>query len=69
MMPAKKIFYSFLMAFSILSLVACSSASPDVTKNEVAKEDVAKEERKSQMKYIQPTGLMKGKQDQNIGVT
>ena len=69
MMPAKKTFYSFLMSFSILSLAACSSASPDVTKNEAAKEDIAKEERKSQMKYIQPIGLMKGKQDQNIGVT
>ena len=46
MMPAKKTFYSFLVSFSILSLAACSSASPDVTKNEVAKEDIAKEERK-----------------------
>ena len=46
MMPAKKIFYSFLMSFSILSLAACSSASPDVTKNEAAKEDIAKEEEK-----------------------
>jgi carbonic anhydrase len=34
------------MAFSILSLAACTSASPDETKNEVAKEDAAKEEEK-----------------------
>ena len=46
MMPAKKIFYSFLMSFSILSLAACSSASPDVAKNEAAKEVIAKEEEK-----------------------
>ena len=35
------------MSFSILSLAACSSTSPDVAKNDVAKEDIAKEERKS----------------------
>jgi len=46
MMPAKKRFYSFLMSFSILSLAACSSATPNVTKNEAAKEDIAKEEQK-----------------------
>lgn len=46
-MPAKKIFYSFLMYFTILFLAACSSASPDVAKNDAAKEDVAKEEKKS----------------------
>ena len=46
MMPAKKRLYSFFMAFSILSLAACTSGSPDETKNEVAKEDIAKEEEK-----------------------
>ncbi len=46
MMPAKKTFYSFLVSFSILSLAACSSATPNVTKNEAAKEDIAKEEQK-----------------------
>jgi carbonic anhydrase len=45
-MPAKKIFYSFLMSFSILSLAACSSASPDVAKNDAEKEDTTKEEKK-----------------------
>ena len=45
-MPAKKIFYSFLMSFSILSLAACSSASPDVAKNDAEKEDITKEEKK-----------------------
>jgi len=46
MMPAKKTFYSFLVSFSILSLTACSSATPNVTKNDAAKEDIAKEEQK-----------------------
>ena len=46
MMSAKKRFYSFLMSLSVLSLAACSSASPDVTQNEVAKEDIAKEKQK-----------------------
>ena len=44
-MPAKKIFYSFLTSFLILSLIACS---PDVAKNDDAKnKDVAKEEEES----------------------
>jgi carbonic anhydrase len=48
MIPAKKTFYSFLVSFSILSLAACSSTSPDVAKNEAAKEVIAKEvEKKS----------------------
>ncbi len=38
-MPAKKIFYSFLTSFLILSLIACS---PDVAKNDDANKDVAK---------------------------
>ncbi|MFZ0446465.1 MAG: carbonic anhydrase family protein [Bacillus sp. (in: firmicutes)] len=46
-MPVKKVFYSFLMSFLVLSLAACSSPSPDVAKNDVAKEESAKEERKS----------------------
>src|SRR4051812_31877123 len=46
MMPAKKIFYLVFTTFFILSLAACSSASPDVTKNEVAKEDIVQEEEK-----------------------
>ena len=46
-MPAKKKFYSFLMPFLVLSLVACSSTSPDVPKNDAAKNEVAKEEKKS----------------------
>ena len=47
MMPAKKIFYLVFISFSILSLAACSSASPDLTKNEAAKEVMAKEVEKS----------------------
>ena len=43
-MPAKKIFYSFLTSFLILSLIACS---PDVAKNDDANKDVAKEEEES----------------------
>ena len=64
-MPAKKIFYSFLTSFLIFSLIACS---PDVAKNDVQKK-ILQKKRKSQMMYIQPIGLIKGKQDQNIGVT
>ena len=45
-MPAKKVFYSFLMSFLVLSLVACSSPSPDVAKNDVAKEESCKRREK-----------------------
>ena len=46
-MLAKKIFYSFLMSFFVLFLVACSFTSPDVAKNDAGKKDIAKEEKKS----------------------
>ena len=46
-MPAKKIFYSLLMSFLVLSSVSCSSTSPDLAKNNATKEDIAKEEKKS----------------------
>ena len=47
MVPVKKRFYSFLMFFFIFSLAACSTASPDVTKNESTKENIAKDEEKA----------------------
>ncbi len=46
MMPVKKIFYLVFISVSIFSLAACSSVTPNGTKNETAKEDVAKEEQK-----------------------
>ena len=46
-MSAKKELYPFLMFFFVLSLVACSSPSPDGAKNDAAKNEVAKEENKS----------------------
>lgn len=46
-MPAKIRLYSFLMSFLVLSLVACSSISPDVAKNDAAKKEIAKEEEQS----------------------
>ena len=45
MMPVKKIFYLVFISVSVFSLAACSSATPNVTKNETAKENIAKEEK------------------------
>jgi carbonic anhydrase len=46
-MPAKIKLNSFLMSFLVLSLVACSSISPDVAENDAVKKEIAKEERTS----------------------
>ncbi len=46
-MLVKQIFYSLLMSFFVLFLVACSSTSPDVAKNDAGKKAIAKEEKKS----------------------
>lgn len=45
-MVTKKMFYSTLMSFFVLFLVACSSTPFDGDKNDAGKKDIAKEEKK-----------------------